>query len=521
MRKRVQKAFATILSFQLALGYGLLPSAIFLEKLSASERPTLAEVVAQSVKCVPSSPPKNPAAWAAKCQRNAQAAIDAAQKFDEANRECDEIHARYDGPEMATYMAEKKAANQLVNNANGADSAAAIKQLKGRLDRQSKLMDKTLKSDRRQCIKKMRDAAEKFFQKKKKYNKHAYLRRNDSSFQIANHSSSVKYIVLNRLAKVWDIVVPSANASEPIPPAGQIPGDADELANGEIEEEETLLKEDEGEKEGLDKNAMDMLLPLLAIAGLAAAMMGGKDDEEPPQQTPPEEDDEEIECADGEVANEDGTACIADADAPCEAEGMERNEAGVCVVADGRCNADQYPDDQGVCIDKPTCEEGEYFNRDVRACIAKTCPTGQILQADGSCKDDGDETIKLADPDATPANGDDTEFASGDDGEGEAGLSEDGSGGSLGAAGSAGSAGSSGSGSEDGSSGRGFGGFRASGRSPAGAGGAGGGYGGGFGSDSRNAKKGKGGQDAKTIQRFLKWKNPVVHKTLQEAASER
>lgn len=147
----------------------------------------------------------------------------------------------------------------------------------------------------------------------------------------------------------------------------------------------------------------------LALAPLAALpFLLGDDDEE---ETPPEvvEEDEEPECGEDEVLNDARTRCIATTDPPeCEAEGMVRNESGVCVVADGSCGPNYYPnadfdsdvaesDENRSCLPRPLCATGEYFNVDVRSCVAKSCQEGETLNQNGDCEaavvDGGDSQV--------------------------------------------------------------------------------------------------------------------------------
>lgn len=124
----------------------------------------------------------------------------------------------------------------------------------------------------------------------------------------------------------------------------------------------------------------------LALAPLAALpfLMGGDDDEETPA---PVVEEEELECKGDQVLNDKGNKCVDVLDPPeCEAEGMVRNDSGVCVVADGECGGSNYPDAEGNCVPKPICEVGEYFNVDERACIEKSCPEGQTLNQNGGCE---------------------------------------------------------------------------------------------------------------------------------------
>lgn len=536
MRKRVQKALANFLSVQMVMGFGLIPVAFQTSHSHAASQQgsDLARRTqsASGSPCKPdpgvvnSFPPEIRAAKVqahyAACQPKFEKMMQKAQEFDEKFDECVARHGHYDSAEMATYLGINNKIGSLASaGGGGIQSKAATETIKTEQAAQSAKMDQQL-NERRQCLQEAGEILQEFDEARNEYNAAIFLDKKVYAFssfeQNKGDNSALGKQFARAAAWVLDQVFPSASASGKLPVAQPVqPGDSTEPSAEELNTEQTEQETDENEKKGMDKNMLGKLLPLLAIAGIAAAMMGGGDDDEPQQQPGGTDDDDEddIECADGEVPNEDGTACVADTDEPCEGEGMERNELGVCVVADGRCTIDQYPDDEGVCVDRPSCEEGEYFNVDVRSCVAKTCDAGQILSADGSCVDDGDETIQIADPDAIDGDDDDPNTSDGDDG--LAGLSSDDGAGGLGGAGAAGAGGSSGgaAGTGDGSSARGFGNFQASGRSPAGAGGFNAGS---YGSNSKSKKKNKNGRDSKTIERHLRWKNPVVRKTLQEAA---
>ena len=277
-------------------------------------------------------------------------------------------------------------------------------------------------------------------------------------------------------------------------PNPQIPADLVTKSQESAAASVADAKQKAAETAGTKSNLLSTLGPLAAVAGLVglgAMMMGGGDEG-------------------GDTAPAPGSNITDIPEAPetptgtggCGA-GMV-DQGGVCVVQDGSCEADQYPDASGTCISKPTCKEDETFNVDVRACIAKK---------DDDKDNPNTDQINVGNPDAIP--GEATVASTGEDEEDpfaslaadEAALSGAAAGGSGTGAAGAGSGAGSGSGAAGNGGGRNFAGFAA--------GGGGAGYGGGAG---RGGAGGGGeGRDATVQIQTLKWTNPVVRETLQES----
>ncbi len=493
MRNFIQRTLATAFSIQLFLGVGIFYSP--LSSAASAPKTVLESVNSLGGLCLsPTVPVTDMATWKAGCDPLAQKVFASAKTYDKAYKE--NVKSR----EAFNSSAGKVAVSQnTVLKGNNAGQGTST----------SEAAAKSVGQDY-------------------------------SGLQAANTANTSAAKAQETAAADFETAVTNYNGyvNQPTP---QVPAGLVAKTKAAAEESVADAEKKSADTAGTGKNLLSTLGPLAAIAGLGALMMGmmGKDDGSGSGVTagdnitcsPGTEKDYSgtcvaIVCDDGESFDYSKAACVADDDSNTCTTGMVKNDAGVCVVSDGKCSEAEYPDEDGVCIAKPTCADNEYFNTDYRSCLAKNCQIGETLQSDGTCKKaDGDNNtaITLGNPDdinnnldgsggvTTSSTDEEDPFAALMDAEKSLGAGASTGGGS-------GSAGSGGS--KAGVSGSGSGGGRNVAGSGSGAGaGAGGGYSGGRGF-SAGDKDGEGGAEARVRLKTIKWTNPVIHKSLQESVNK-